>query len=148
MKKQELTKEEFVQKVQAAKRAMASRCQQIAKKYTPPDYQVVYRKSLSGSTCQEAKTIHAPKPTTRKSLYIYLHECAHVVLNHNGRKPRHVEEMEAEKWAQETMRREGIPVPRSMTRSGKMYVARKIDQALRRGAKKIDREARRYAQIG
>ena len=35
-----------------------------------------------------------------ENLYIFLHECAHAHLGHahNGKTPRHVEEMEAEKW--------------------------------------------------
>src|SRR5215471_20150287 len=87
-------------------------------------------------------------PGHAKILIHFLHECAHAHLGHSyGRRsaPRHVMEMEAEKWAHEKMRENGVPVPRSMTKRAKEYVARKIDQAERRGAKKIDARARAFA---
>jgi hypothetical protein len=90
-----------------------------------------------------------PSPVTRKALYIFLHECAHVHLGHvaqGDRTPRHVEEMEAEKWAHAKMREHDIPVPRAMTKRAKRYVARKINQAIKRGVKRIDPEARRFAK--
>src|SRR5687768_9991255 len=60
--------------------------------------------------------INAPEGRSRKQLYILAHECGHVALNHFDKKrPRHVEEMEAEKWAHAALRRHGIAVPRSMT---------------------------------
>jgi hypothetical protein len=54
--------------------------------------------------------------------------------------------MEAERWAHEKMREHGIAAPRDMTRRAKSYVARKIEQAKRCGAKRINREAARYAR--
>jgi hypothetical protein len=36
--------------------------------------------------------------------------------------------MEAEKWAHEKMRENGVPVPRSKTKRGKAYVAHKINR--------------------
>lgn len=132
--------------LQVARKAAAARFTAIALKYVPDGYTIEYRKSLSGRHFGMQKLIQAPRPVTRKSLYIFLHECAHAHLHaHNGRKPRHVEEMEAEKWAHEKMRENGIPVPRSMTRRAKEYVARKIDQARRRGAKHINAQAKRFA---
>jgi hypothetical protein len=82
------------------------------------------------------------------SLYIFLHECANANLghSHNGKYPRHVEEMEAEKWAHAKMREHGVPVPRVMTKRAKRYVARKIRQAKRRGAKRINREALAFSR--
>jgi hypothetical protein len=53
--------------------------------------------------------------------------------------------MEAEKWAHEKMRENDVPVPRSMTKRAKEYVAHKIRQAQTHGAKKIDRKAARFA---
>lgn len=47
-----------------------------------------------------------------RRLQIYLHEVAHLVLNHVNKKPRHLEELEAEQWSFRVMRAEGIPVPR------------------------------------
>jgi hypothetical protein len=77
---------------------------------------------------------------------VFLHECGHAHLHLNGRKKRHVEEMEAERFAYEKMREHGIAVPRKETKRAKHYVARKIKQALTSGAKRIDPEARRFAR--
>lgn len=137
-----LTSEEL----QAARRAAAGRFEAIAAAAVPDGFTVKYRKRLSGMCYTAQKRIEAPRPVTRKSLYIFLHECAHAHLHVGSKKPRHVQEMEAEKWAHERMRANGVPVPRSMTKGAKEYVARKIDQAQRRGAKNIDPAARAYAK--
>jgi hypothetical protein len=133
--------------LQAARRAAAERYMSIALTYLPDGYTVEYRKSLSGVHNGKRKLIKAPRPVTRKALYIFLHECAHAHLHvDNGRVPRHVEEMEAEQWAHAKMREHDVAVPRVMTRRAKSYVAYKIKQALARGAKRIDPKARRYAK--
>lgn len=108
--------------------------------------QHLFSSSLSGRAFASGKII-APEGRTRKQLYVLAHECAHLALKHFARKqPRHVEEFQAEKWAHDALRRHGIPVPRTMTRRAKQYVARKIGQARRRGAKQIDPETARYAE--
>jgi hypothetical protein len=132
--------------LQAARKAAAERFQAIAMQYVPDGYTVEYRKSLSGRHYGKRKLIQAPRPVTRKSLYVFLHECADAHL-HRDRKPKaHVREMEAERWAQEKMREHGIPVPRDMTKRAKQYVARKIRVAIASGAKRIDANARRFAK--
>jgi hypothetical protein len=140
----------LVQRLQEGKKQTAEKCMRVADKYLP--YQkngrpifVFYRKNLTGNA--HKTHIHAPRPITRKALYIFLHECAHIHLGHcNGnKKPRHREEYEAEQWAHMIMRLEGVAVPKSMTQRAKGHVGRKIDQALRRKAKKIDRESAEYA---
>jgi hypothetical protein len=137
--------------LQASKRAAAERFEAIASRHLPPGYSVVrYRKNLSGYCDHKNKVIVSPRPRTRKALYIFLHECAHAHLHRNGnrgRVPRHVEELEAEQWAHARMREAGIRVPRAMTKRAKRYVARKIKQAIARGAKHIDPQARRYVRI-
>jgi len=57
----------------------------------------------------------------------------------------HVKEMQAEQWAHEKMRENGVPVPRSQTKRAKAYVTRKIHGAISRGAKNIDPAARKFA---
>lgn len=133
--------------LQRARKEAAARYEAIAMSYFPQGYTLEYRKSLSGLHYGQSKRIIAPRPVTRKALYIFLHECAHAHLGHahNGNTPRHVEEMEAEQWAHAKMRESGVAVPRSMTKRAKAYVGRKIRQAERRGAKSIDPAARRYA---
>lgn len=129
-----------------AKAELAIKLEAIAMKYVPEGYKVEYRKSLSGRHYGKQMLIQAPRPVTRKSLYIFLHECGHAYYKHQERKePRHVQEYQAEQFAHETMRNEGIAVPHSMTVRAKAYVRRKIAQAEKRGAKHIDAEARRWA---
>jgi hypothetical protein len=134
--------------LQAARRAAAEKFEAIAQTYLPPGWRVArYRKALSGYCDYNNKVIVTPRPRTRKALAIFLHECAHAHKHGaNSRKPRHVEEFEAEQWAHLQMREHGIRVPRSVTQRAKRYVARKIKQALARGAKHIDPEARRFAR--
>ena len=135
--------------LQAARRAAAERFQAIAARYVPEGWTVSYRKSLSGCCYTTRKHIDAPRPVTRKSLYIFLNECAHAHLHVKvpgvKAKPSHVKELEAEQWAHEKMREHGVPVPRAMTRRAKDYVAHKIKRAEACGAKTIDKAARRYA---
>jgi hypothetical protein len=131
--------------LQAARKAAAERFTAIAMSYVPEGYTIQYRKNLSGRHYSKKKLIQAPRPVTRKALYIFLHECAHAHL-HRDRKPKaHVREMEAEQWAHKRMREHGIAVPRDMTQRAKEYVGRKIRQAQRSGAKRIDAKARRFA---
>lgn len=132
--------------LQAARKTAAERFTAIAMRYVPEGYTIEYRKSLSGRHFGQRKLIQAPRPVTRKSLYIFLHECAHATLHMDCKKPVHVKEMEAEKWAHEKMRENGVSVPRSMTERAKQYVARKIRRAQRRGAKRIDPAAAAYAR--
>jgi hypothetical protein len=119
----------------------------IAQRYLPKGYRVEYRKALTGMHFGNRKLIKAPRPTTPKSLYVFLHECAHGHLghSHNGKTPRHTEEMEAERWAHAKMAENGIAVPPEYTERAKRYVAQKIVQAERRGGKNIDPQAIAYA---
>jgi hypothetical protein len=120
--------------LQATRKAAAERFTAIAMKYVPEGYRIEYRKNLglTGRCSVARKIIQAPRPVTRRSLYIFLHECAHAHLHEwASTKPTHLKEMEAEQWAHAKMREHGVPVPRSMTESGKQYVARKIQEERR-----------------
>lgn len=148
--------ESFVEKLKFGKQRMRQLCIQTALANTPASVRVVrIRKVLSGRAHNTAE-ISVPRPVTRRALHIFLHECAHIVLGHVGtktspkqsKKPRHVEEFEAEQWAFDRMREAGISVPRKSLRRAKGYVAFKIRQALRRGAKTIDHDAQRWARGG
>jgi hypothetical protein len=163
----------YAEMLKAGKERMRQRCIQAALANTPAAVRVVrIRKTLSGRAYSAAE-IAVPRPVTRRALHIFLHECAHVALGHvkaaqfaptlpHGgpgpaqaatesrirRKPRHVEEYEAEQWAFARMRESGIPIPRKSLRRAKSYVAYKIRQARRRGAKAVDGEAQRWAGSG
>ena len=128
------------------KRLAAERFEAIAKQETPDGITVEYRKQLSGRAWVSIKKVSVPRPRTRRALHIYLHEIAHIVLDHRRQKPRHVEEYEAETWAFETMRKHGISVPRKSLQRAKQYVARKIQQAKARGAKRIDPKAKAFVK--
>lgn len=135
--------------LQAARAKAGERFYEIGMMYLPEGWTYEFRKSLSGMCNGTRNHICGPRPVTRKSLYIWLHECAHAHLHFGEdgkRAPRHVEEMQAEQWAHAKMREHDIPVPRSMTTRAQAYVARKIAQAEARGAKKIDPAARRFAK--
>lgn len=132
--------------LRAARQAAAVRFEAIAALYLPSGWTVKYRKSLTGSCWADGKEIEAPRPATRKSLYVFLHECAHAQLGHQRNKPSHVEELEAELWAHEKMREHGVPVPRTTTAQARSYVAYKIRQAEAHGARRIDPRARKFAK--
>jgi hypothetical protein len=122
-------------------------CCEIALANTPPNVRAVrVRTSLTGRAYLTQGILAGPKPFTRKALYIFLHECAQFALHASGRKPRHVEELEAEQWDHARMREAGMSVPRIMTRSAKAYVRRKIRSAIKHGAKRIDPAARRFVR--
>lgn len=76
------------------------------------------------------RLLSIPPPESRQALMTGLHEIGHVRLGHFGKhpKPRYVEEFEAEHWAIATMRREGVPVPRSGLQKAKDYVAWCVQQ--------------------
>jgi len=141
--------EERMAAMKEGRKKMARRCQQAAKAMmdeagvTKCFY---HQNGLKGRAHINSRTIRVPEPTTRRRLYIIAHECAHVVLRHINTKSRHREEYEAERYAHHAMRRHGIPVPKKSTVAAKKYVAWKIRQAVRRGAKIIDREALRWCR--
>jgi hypothetical protein len=105
-----------------------------------------YTNGLYGRAWSRQKRIRAPKPTTRRRLFIWAHECAHVALEHqDSGKPVHRQEYEAEKWAIEAFRRHGVPIPRRSLTKAKHYVAETIRRAVVGGANHIDSEANRWA---
>jgi hypothetical protein len=58
-----------------------------------------------------------------RHLLTFLHECAHLILGHLETDNPVMEEYEAERWAIDTMRREGIKVPREELMEAKRSVA-------------------------
>lgn len=125
---------------------MRERCLRCAADWTPDGCTVTYHRRLTGQAWCYANAILAPEPVTRRALYVYLHECAHIRLKHNHLLPIHVEEYQAEQWAHRTMRAAGIPVPRKETARARRYVAEKIQAALDNGAKHIHPQAAAFAR--
>ncbi len=112
--------------LQQARKAAADRYLAIAARHTPADLQVAYRKRLTGCAWARGRRISAPWPATRRALHVYLHEVAHVVLEHFHDRPMHVQEYEAEQWAFAVMRAEGVAIPRASLERAKAYVAHTI----------------------
>ena len=107
-------------------------------------------KELRGLAWCRSGVILAPEGRTRKQLYILAHECGHVALKHGSwrwraPKPRHVEELEAEQWAHDALRRHGIPVPKKMTSRARWYVGHWIAKDERNGVVVPYEEALRFA---
>jgi hypothetical protein len=99
---------------------------------TPETVRVVrIRRNLCGKAgCRPGSRNYgqmwAPRPVTRRALFIFLHECGHFVLHGLSNKPRYLEEWEAEEWAMARMREAGIPVPRESIWCAKRKVAQRI----------------------
>jgi hypothetical protein len=139
---------DLVEKLKAGKARMADRCREVATKLAEEAGVVTIeenRSDLTGRASARTGCISVPPPTTRRRLYIFAHECGHVALNHIQKVTRHREEYEAEQWAHDALRRHGIAVPRKCTENAKGYVKWRIDMAVRRGAKQIDKEAAKWS---
>jgi hypothetical protein len=139
---------EWLDRLRQGREDMAKRCEAAARRIAQEAGVVQWRytKGLYGRASSKGKWIAAPLPTTRRRLYVWAHECAHVALGHDENKPVHRMEYEAERWAAHALRRRRIPVPRKRVASGKRYVAMKIRCAEKRGAKRIDPEALAWHQ--
>jgi hypothetical protein len=139
---------EWLERLRKGKEDMAQRCEEAAAQIATEAGVVSweYSNRLRGWALPEKKFINAPRPTTRRRLYIWAHECAHVALGHDKRSTVHRTEYEAERWAAAALRRHGVPVPRKQIHIGKRYVAHKIRKAQKRGAKRIDPEARAWSE--
>ena len=132
-------------RLQEGRRQMAERCEKAARAMMAEagvKEWIIHNNGLRGRASVRARRIRTPPPTTRRRLYILAHECGHVALVHlRAKKPSHRQEYEAEVYAHDALRRHGIAVPKASTEEAKCYVARKIRQAILRGAKHVDREA-------
>jgi hypothetical protein len=134
--------------LQAARREAAKRYYAIAMAALPEGWTYKFRRSLTGRSWPYFKHIDAPKPVTRKALYIWLHECAHAHLHGpKCRKQRFTKEFEAELWAHDKMREAGVAVPKVMTERAKDYVKAKLQKAVKRKAAIQNRHAAHWARF-
>lgn len=114
---------------------------EIVKRYKPNGVKVKWYKpentaprALKGFACYEQKLILSPKVECRNTLYLFLHEAGHFKTGHLPLDlPCHVEEFEAELWAMNVMRTEGIPIPKEMLREIKRYVKECISFDISKG---------------
>jgi len=127
-----------------AREETARRMMAIADKYTPADIAVEYRARLTGCAWAWSRRIAAPRPVTRRALHVYLHEVAHVVLEHKHERPEYIQEYEAELWAFEVMKAEGVEIPPRCISRAKANVAYMIHRATRAGHE-IEQEVELFA---
>jgi hypothetical protein len=104
------------------------------------------RTRLHGCAFVKQRSIQVPPPTTLRRLQAFGHECGHIALDHRSQKPRHHEEYETEAWSRMAFERHELKVPPASDEFGRRYVAFKVRQALRRGAKNIDPEPAEFAR--
>ena len=93
--------------------------------------------------------IIGPALKSLESLYIVLHECGHIALNHGKRELSvHRGEYEAEQFAQLVFRFLGYRVSPEFVQEGQDYVASHIDAAIERDRlTEIDRQSWEWAQV-
>ena len=139
---------------------------QIAAKYAPPYIKIRYKRRKNGRlvlkpahACIRREEILTPRPVTAPALEFFLHEAAHFHLKHfrpdetdsprlrklyTGNEARTLaqQEYEAERFAIETMKREGVSVPRAVLASAKDYVADCLEHDTLK--KKSPRHVRRW----
>ena len=129
---------------------MRERCIKVALENTPSNVRCVrIRKDLSGlaeTSGSDAGLLCAPRPITRRALYVYLHECAHFVLHADGKRPHYVEEYEADQWAHKVMRVAGITVPRAETRQAKENISDILRRVKRKKGRRIDPRIRAFGE--
>ena len=138
------------QELTSATGKIARQCLACAHANVPDDVVILrWRKKLTGRALHKADVaaIEAPLPKTRKALYVFLHECGHLHLHRRTSKSRHRREYEAEVYAHCRMQEAGIEVPESMTENARRYIAWKIRQAVRRGARRLDQDACDFARV-
>lgn len=94
-----------------------------------------YKTNLTGVAYPDERSIIIPKPTTKLRLSICLHEVGHIVLNHNNKKKRYIEEKEAWDFALNYMKKEKIPITKKVRIRRKESINYAIGKAMRRGLK-------------
>jgi hypothetical protein len=91
---------------------------------------------MTGRASLATDAIFAPAGTTRRQLYVLAHECGHIALHsarESRRKPRHIEEHEAESYAHRALAAHGLQVPEASTYGARCYVGECIEEDRARG---------------
>lgn len=124
-------------------KATRQRClnvaQQLIAQYDMPE--IHYHDKLWGLATVDPmvegkyQCIYVPYPTTPRRLYIFTHECGHVVLKHpcHNIDNQYIIEYEAETWTIEQLGKYRLPIPHICIQTGKEYVASFIHRRLRKG---------------
>lgn len=125
----------------------------IIKRHRPKGWRVAFSKrrtanSLGAEAIGERKIIRAPYVTDPETLHFLLHEFGHVHLKHwtTGKSSRHREEFEAERWAAEIMRIEGVPVSATIKKAIRAYIRDCIAEDQSKGVP-IEAHVARFARV-
>jgi len=123
----------------------------IVKRHRPRGYQLVERamKVNHGVTSFE-RSITCEPITSRFALFTFLHECGHVHSRHmkytnKFTPPPWREEYEADKYAIEAMRAEGVPIPRTVMALRREILRDMIEAATKAGEYVDDEEVLKAA---
>jgi hypothetical protein len=116
------------------------RIRDIARRRKPRGWRIVERQPRHGAlgmATRANRIIYVPPLKSLASLFIYLHEVAHVVNRHLHGIPVHEEfphdweyEFEAERWAIDALRAEGFSVPRAFQKAARENVRHRIEEAV------------------
>jgi hypothetical protein len=114
------------------------RIDEIVKRYRPKGWRVRESKhrykSRSALADPARRVFYVPTLCDANALFLFLHECGHVHLRHwHIKQPAHREEFEAERYAANTLRSEGIQLPRWILDDARTRVGMHIEDDERRG---------------
>lgn len=128
------------------------RINEIVRRHRPRGWlvrQSKHRYAVSSAEAHyEKRTLYVPTVCDAGALFIFLHECGHVVSQHfHLELPTHREEYEAERYAMHVFRNEGIPLARAILNEARSRVRGIIDRDIRKGIK-IQRHVARWAKHG
>lgn len=126
------------------------RINEIVKRYRPRGWRVAqsrHRWTWSSAKAEPNKRVlYVPTLDDDDSLFIYLHECGHVVLKHfDNDLPAHREEFEAERFAVHVFRTEGLPVTKLILSDLRARLCTHIKADIKRGVT-IQRHIARWAK--
>ena len=96
----------------------------------------IAHKKMSGRASLATGHNLAPAGVTRQQLYVVAHECAHIALHSapkRRRRPRHIEEHEAESYAHRALTAHGLEVPVASTHWALGYVGQCIEEDRAKG---------------
>lgn len=124
----------------------------IVKRHRPKGWRVRESRHRYAVTSAEAhyekRTLYVPTLCDTGSLFLFLHECGHVVSGHfHTSLPQHREEYEAERYAIHVFRNEGVPLSRNLLGEARSRVRGIINQDANRGIK-IQPHIARWAKHG
>ncbi len=135
-----------------ARKLTQSRIDELVKRHRPRGWRVQQSMkrwvSSSATTDYNKRMIYAPTLMDDDALFIFIHECGHIVLRHWHQVPylaKHHEEFEAERYAIHIFRTENIPITKSIMADVRERLCWHIDNDIRRGVP-IKRHIARWAK--